>query len=49
MIIKVWDTDWGFELDPLEVRLRLTEFQPVRSLFDSLGVVLNPTKDPGPP
>ena len=49
MIIKVGESHQGFELDPLEVRLRSTEFQSVRSLFDSRGGVLNPIKGLGPP
>ena len=49
MIIKVGESHRGFELDPLEVRLRSTEFQSVRSLFDSRGGVLNPIKGLGPP
>ena len=49
MIIKVRESHYGFELDPLEVRLRSTEFQSVRSLFDNLGGVLNPIKGLGPP
>ena len=49
MIIKVRESYWGFELDPLEVRLRSTEFQSVRGLSDSRSGVLNPIDGLGPP